>query len=273
MTIDRNRRAATLRAVYTSPISEVDAAAEFLRHLGATKYPTFQTFGEGQREGDKRLARILDGTLAEHADELCELNRRGAGVFVSVNLTDGKGRKRSNITQVRAVTLDLDGASLDPVRECASRPHLIVESSPGRFHAYWIVKDFPLEKYEDVQRAIARRFDGDPAVALLTACARLPGFFHNKAERFQTRVIEINDLPSYSMICLLILRRKSLRSFRLKQNRTARPAVDTVSSCQPTHPYHGQKPFSKAATRHAGFPCYDIIAAVFMNTWGRITAN
>jgi hypothetical protein len=44
------------------------------------------------------------------------LNREGAGVFVTVNETDLKGRTAKNITSVRAVFVDLDGAPLEPVR-------------------------------------------------------------------------------------------------------------------------------------------------------------
>ena len=163
---------------------DLDEAKRFLRCLDpeARRF-TFQTFDDCEPK-DSRLARIFHGTLAEHADTLCNLNRRGAGVCVAVNITDGSGRARPNITSVRALFLDLDGAPPEPVRECPLRPHIQVETSPGRFHFYWLVSDFDLANYENTQRAVAKRFDGDPAVALLTVCARLPGFFHNKKQPF-----------------------------------------------------------------------------------------
>lgn len=181
---------------------DVEVAAEFLDLLGG-KQTTFQTIDDS-KDKDRKLARILHGGLADYADQLCDLNRRGAGVFVSINETDGKGRKRQNITAVRAIFLDLDGAPIDPVLSCKLKPHVVVESSAGRYHVYWLVKDFPLEKFEDVQRAVAKRFDGDPAVALLTACARLPGFLHNKSEPFQTKIIETNNQSSYGVDEILI---------------------------------------------------------------------
>src|SRR5262245_43727703 len=49
------------------------------------------------------LARVRNGTLAEHFDELVQLNARGAGIYVTVNKTDGNGRKKKNITRVRAL--------------------------------------------------------------------------------------------------------------------------------------------------------------------------
>jgi hypothetical protein len=243
---------------------DLDAAAEFLKQLGAKKYPTLQTFGEGTKKDDSKLARIFDGTLAEYGEKLCDLNWRGAGVFVSVNETNGEGRKRSNITRVRAVFLDLDGASLDPVYQCSLKSHLIVESSPGRFHAYWIVKDFPLDRYEDVQRAIARRFDGDPAVALLTECARLPGFFHNKAEPFQTRIVESNDLPPYGVT-------KILAEFppEAKPHRPARSRRGVV--LPHNAPVEWAKTFLKHCYLARGVPLLRAYRGSFYEYWGHIT--
>ena len=175
---------AETRRTIQSDEPDLDEAERFLRFLDPeARSFTFQTFDDREPE-DSRLTRIFHGTLGEYADTLCDLNRRGAGVCVAVNITDGRGRARSNITCVRAVFLDLDGAPLEPVRGCPLRPHIQVETSPGRFHVYWLVSDFDLAKYENTQRAVAKRFDGDPAVSLLTVCARLPGFFHNKDQPF-----------------------------------------------------------------------------------------
>src|SRR5579871_5708449 len=176
---------------------DLKEAQRFLDWLGA-KRCTFQTFDENSERKNGRLAIILQGSLADHADELADLNQRGAGGFVSLNQTDLKGRQRANVKRVRAVSLDLDGSPLDPVRECLLKPHIIVESSPGRFHAYWCVKVLPLDQFEGVQRAIAKRFNGDPAIAILTHVARLPGFYHNKAKPFRSRIIECNDLEDYT---------------------------------------------------------------------------
>lgn len=165
-----------------APDIDLEAAAKFLRRLDREAgIFTFQTFDD-KKAKDARLARILHGTLTEHADELRDLNKRGAGVFVSLNETDAAGRRAANIKRIRAVRLDLDGGALDPVWECRLKPHIAVESSPGRFHVYWLVSDGVLDEFEDVQRGIAKAFDGDPAVAKLTDCARLPGFDHQKGE-------------------------------------------------------------------------------------------
>ena len=139
--------------------------------------------------GDPRLRELLRSK-----------NKAGAGVYVKLNKTVGNGLKADDVTMVRSVMLDLDGASLEPVLYCPLRPHVIVETSPGRYHAYWRVKDFPLEKYVAVQRGLAKRFDGDPGVAKLSVLARLPGFKHMKDGdgRHTVKLVAVNDLPGYS---------------------------------------------------------------------------
>jgi len=177
---------AEAKAKPTATEIDLETAAKFLELLGAEK-ATFQWYPDKQ---DGPLPGNISGTLADHAEKLCDLNRAGAAVTISLNETDLKGAKRENIVEVRALFADLDDAPLDPVRACTLKPHIIVESSPGRHHVYWLVKGLPLDEYEDVQRGVAAAFDGDPAVALLTTRARVPGFMHNKAEPFQVRLVD-----------------------------------------------------------------------------------
>jgi putative DNA primase/helicase len=185
------------------PDADLKAAKRFLDVLDADAEEfCFQTFDDvklpdGKPRKDARLVHLRHGSLGKLADKLRTLNEGGAGVFVAVNETDGKGRKAQNIVRVRGVTVDLDGAPLAPVRACRLKPHLIVESSPDKFHVYWLVKGLPLAEFEDVQRAIAKRFDGDPSVALLTHVARVPGFYHNKEQPFRTRIIAAGAHDAY----------------------------------------------------------------------------
>jgi RepB DNA-primase from phage plasmid len=202
---------------------DLDAAQRFLDLLGA-KHISFQTFDDNAKRKAPKLVCILHGSLAEHADQLAHLNRLGAGIFVSVNQTNAKGRKRENIKRVRAVTLDLDGAALEPIRKANLKPHLIVESSPERYHVYWRVRCFPLDAFEGVLRAIAKRFDGDPAIAKLTHVARLPGFDHRKGAPFRTRILEVNDLPPYTA-------EQILAEFPQRQSRTDHLSALLVALC------------------------------------------
>jgi hypothetical protein len=158
---------------------------------------TFQTFDDTGRNR-RNLIRILHGALTEHTDTLARLNDAGAGIFVMVNGGDGKGRNAGSVQRVRAVFADLDGAPLIPVLNGALQPHIVVESSPGRWHAYWLAEGVPLGQFKGIQQAIAARYGSDPKVCDLPRVMRLPGFLHNKAEPFRTRIVEIHAWPPYS---------------------------------------------------------------------------
>ena len=181
----------------TSPVSVEQISDEEMisyRRRFLDRFPglhTFQVFDDSSAKR-KNLAKIFHG----YTGAIEEMNWYGAGVFLTVNETDGKGRKRENIVTVRAVFVDLDGAPLEPV--LAYHPHLVVESSPRRFHAYWFVKDFPLEAFSDVQRNLAEMFNGDPVVHDPCRVMRVPGFWHQKRDPFASRIILESHVDSLS---------------------------------------------------------------------------
>ena len=117
-------------------------------------------------------------------------NADGAAVWVQINKGDGKGRRKENVTRVRAVFADLDGSPLSAVMGCELEPHAVVESSPGKYHAYWLVDGLPLDQFEGVQRRIATMFNGD-SVCDLCRVMRLPGFVHQKdpTKPFMTHIV------------------------------------------------------------------------------------
>jgi hypothetical protein len=163
------------------------------RNISDLKAFTFQTFADIEAEDGRRLVRVLHGSLNQHFDTLSALNTAGAGVYVTVNQTDGKGRKAENVTQVRAQFVDLDGAPLAPVLEWSLKPRVVIETSPGRFHAYWLVTkevstDF--DGFRERQRQLAKLFNADPKCIDLPRVLRLAGFNHRKAAPFRSRVVK-----------------------------------------------------------------------------------
>ncbi len=160
---------------------------------------TFQTFDDSSSK--RNLARIFHGEFEQHKADLGKLNKEGAGIFFTVNETDGKGRTKSNITKVRAVFVDLDGAPLEPVQNALVKPHIIIESSPDKYHAYWFVSDCSLDQFKSLQQALAIKFGGDASVCDLPRVMRLPGFYHIKDpdSPFLTSVKEINNLSHYNI--------------------------------------------------------------------------
>lgn len=176
-----------------------DDAERFLHLLAPGEPVTFQTFGEGATKGRRDLSHILHGSLAQHAGTLASFNARGAGVYWMPNRGDGKGRKAGNVRGIRALFVDLDGAPLEPVRAAALQPHCIVESSPGRWHAYWRVVDCPPGQFSTIQKRLAARFNGDGSVIDLPRVMRLPGFDHRKGKPFASHLIAVCDKPPYTL--------------------------------------------------------------------------
>jgi hypothetical protein len=185
------------------PTQDLDETRRFLQALApGEKEFQFQTFDDNpdRKLTNKNLAGSHHCTLAGATTWLKRMNDQHAGVFVSLNETDASGRKKKNMVRVRALMADLDGEPLDPVRQCALKPHIIVETSENHFHIFWRVDGLPLEQFEDVMRGVAKRFESDPAVATLERCTRLPGFLHCKDidNRTLVKIVEINDLPPYT---------------------------------------------------------------------------
>jgi hypothetical protein len=201
-----------------------DEAERFLTALDPrTKQFTFQTFDDDKerREARKKskqrdpLAKVLHGTLAQHGNTLVKLNQKGAGIFVTINKTDLQGRTYEHMTGIRSVFADLDGSPLEPVVSKGLKPHIVTETSPGRFHTYWRVdlnlldevrnlKDMEqvVEQFSGVQNAIAERYGGDD-VHDLPRVMRLPGFVHRKGAPFTSRIIAINEIEPYAWSTIL----------------------------------------------------------------------
>lgn len=178
---------------------DFNESERFLKALGgANQKFTFQTYDDRKlnedgtpHEKDKQLSRILHGAFQQHKTALQKLNNAGAAVTVSVNETDGKGRRSENITRIRALTLDLDGASPDPIFALETqKPHISIETSPGKYRFIWLVHDCSLDEYPAIQWALAKQYKGDLGVTGAQQCVRIPGFYHKKLEPFLVRLVD-----------------------------------------------------------------------------------
>ena len=167
--------------------------AQFLDAFGS--HHSFQTFDDKGK--NRKLIRQLHGTIQEHIAELWDLNRQGAGVFFTVNQTNGRGRTTDCITNVRSVFIDLDGAPLP--EQFSLQPHIIVNTSFGKYHCYWLVKDMPKASFTLYQQALAKKFNADPKVKDLPRVMRVAGFYHHKAKPYPIKVLSQVSSERYTM--------------------------------------------------------------------------
>ena len=161
-------------------IPDFDQAQRFLTLLDEEEESfTFQTFADtpGAKSSPSLYVKILHGSLEEHWKELTRLNREGAGVFVTVQETDGAGRKNENITGIRAIFQEDDSGS---GAQFPVDPHITVESSPRKYHRYFLTEGAPLEEFESVQQRMVETYGSDPNAKDRARVLRLPGFYHQK---------------------------------------------------------------------------------------------
>jgi hypothetical protein len=149
-------------------------------------------------EEREKQRRNYPGALEERAALFQRMNMSGHGIFVALNEFNG-GCKKENFVAAHVLPLDLDGTPLPETWQVP--PHWIQETSPGRYQCFFVIeRTTDIVAVEDVARRLAAHYGGDPAVCDATHIFRLPGFYHQKREPFQVRVVEENDFdPPYKL--------------------------------------------------------------------------
>jgi hypothetical protein len=158
------------------PPPDLEVAKHFLKMLDE-EAETFCFRAIPAERSAARHAHNLAGALddPDFAAQLVALNNDNYGIFVVVNRG---GQDAGSINRARSVFADFDGTPLPPRFDL--EPHALIETSPGRHHAYWFVDDLPVAEFTPVQQAIAEKFGSDANVKDLSRVMRLPGFIHRK---------------------------------------------------------------------------------------------
>lgn len=141
----------------------------------------------------------LRGTVKKQQDALLDNNRKGFAAFMMVNTSDGDGTKDANVIAVNAVFIDYDGdawanlTTAELLEKFELKPHIIVKSSPGHYHVYWLVTEFPLVDFVATQKVLAAKFDSDPKVCNLARVMRLPGTENLKGPKpFRVKMVHLD---------------------------------------------------------------------------------
>lgn len=138
--------------------------------------------------------------LSDEVGKIKYLNSKGYGVFWVVN--EG-GQKAADINTIRALFVDYDGndpQSFMNILEKLPAPHIIVESSSGKYHVYWKCKGVPLAEFEALQQGLIAQLGTDKSIHDLPRVMRMPGFLHQKGVPFMVRIVKQNaHLPAYTL--------------------------------------------------------------------------
>ncbi len=170
---------------------QAEATRFLLALVGSVRNICFQTFADSKECNSRPVYRYRD--LNDAHDGLTKMNKKGNGIYFLVNEGDGEGRRKENIKSIRAIFVDLDGAPLEPVMSYSIPPHIVTQTSPGRYQAFWKVEGVPVERFTDVQKRLVELFNGDPSIIDPSRVMRLPGYFHMKRDPFRSEIVHIDS--------------------------------------------------------------------------------
>lgn len=174
-------------------IPNVADAAVFLKLL-APKHDKhlFRLLDDKKDRKDPSLTGTIYDTLKKSLARLVSRQALGAGVFVRVNDAEGANCKKEDIRRVNAVWVDDDKPRNAPRTDWPIEPTIVVKSSPGKYHYYWMIEDpdaMSFDLFNGVMARLVADYGHDKNACKLTQIMRLPGFYHQKNEPFLSCIV------------------------------------------------------------------------------------
>jgi hypothetical protein len=131
--------------------------------------------------------------------------KESCDIYIGMNTLklEARTRTKDDIQTIRHLYMDIDHdgpAALAKIQQSNLVPPLnyTVNTSPDKFQVVWRVRNISQEQAESLQRAMVRKFGGDPAATDSTRVLRLPGFLNRKYEaEFRVQAVKHAD-PVYN---------------------------------------------------------------------------
>jgi len=143
--------------------------------------------------------------LTEDPRELEDLlsRTRTLNSYFGAASRNGNDGTKAGVLEIPALWVDLDGSPLSPLLEGPFLPSATVETSPGKYHCYWKLREpagrDEIEVVEDLLRRLASYFKGDRAATDASRILRVPGTLNfKKAPPFAVKLIKV-DGPEYDI--------------------------------------------------------------------------
>ncbi|MFR4051824.1 MAG: phage/plasmid primase, P4 family [Clostridium perfringens] len=125
-------------------------------------------------------------------------NETNRGIFFVVNSGGNSDRK---INKINAQFFECDTLSLEEQLENISKfplePSIIVQTKKS-LHVYFLIKNGKVEKFRDIQKKLAKHFNGDGSCINESRVMRVPGFYHCKEEPVRVKCIKFNPNLFYT---------------------------------------------------------------------------
>lgn len=151
-------------------------------------------------EGSSAISYTGDLIDQNFKDDLILMQQQSLGIFFMVNEGDGgvHGRKiprnSKAVTKLKALFVDTDNGDIKNLklfcREKSIKPHIVVESSPGKFHVYFLLEETEataenVRLWKACQEKLASIDPGfDSSMSDVSRVLRIPGFNHCKKDPF-----------------------------------------------------------------------------------------
>ena len=122
----------------------------------------------------RKVSSILEG----HKNDNC---------FFGVALREGTNGRKDGISEIPSLWIDLDGSPVDQLTETPLAPLALIETSPGKYHAYWKLREpasrSDIPAIENILKRLASEFGGDRAATDASRILRVPDTLNFKLSR------------------------------------------------------------------------------------------
>jgi hypothetical protein len=145
-----------------------------------------------------------NGKPCRPASLLAFMQGRGAGVFFVPNKLDGIGQKQANVVAIRALYVDADArGAVERLQRFIAKTGLAptalvasggIDNGVEKLHAYWRIEGCAVAAFREAQLTLVSRLGTDPAVQDASRVMRLAGFWHQKREPRQSRLIATSNV-------------------------------------------------------------------------------
>lgn len=158
---------------------ELDQARQYIELLrgNSESIVCWQLFNDAGLE--HHYPKVFHSSLTDAQNQILSLQKQGYGAYITINPTDGTGRKVENIVSYDWAFADIDGDIIPDSYPLT--PAFISRRDDTHGHVYWPIEGcLTVKQYNSVQRRISMYLGSDQQVVDPTRVARVCGFLHLK---------------------------------------------------------------------------------------------
>ncbi|MHC0068432.1 VapE domain-containing protein [Nostoc sp. UIC 10890] len=163
-------------------------AEDFLNQIaGVNSNYTFCCLYSEKKDGKPFLH--FNGTLEKYFSVLEQKNREGYSIYIRPQLMKRDGTTDKDVEKILTLFIDWDKPE-ETMRDFHLKPTFSVETSPNKFHHYWVLSDTcQVEAFKPNVGRLIKYYGADPNCCNPSRLMRLPGFFNTKAEPVLSKFI------------------------------------------------------------------------------------